>query len=409
MTKSTKDMKIGELLRALDLVNERDIEDTIKMALQVGLPLGRALVLAGLLRDDDLKVVLEIQNWMRTAELPLAVARKAMGLVRSEGLPIREALQRAGWDVTPEASPVTISRLGSLLVESQVINQEQLEEAQSASYETGIPLGRMLSLMGAVPHGLLAKALEIQEMIRDGRMSYARAVQSLNPLHTSKPPLEQNLVHHGMEKPAKKKTMRLGELLMLSGILTESDIMNSLELSFGRQQSFGDILIELGLITKELLDLALELQTSVCDGNLTVRAATDALHYVATTGSTPAVSEEKAAAREVIRIGDLLTMAELVDQTDISEAMELSTRYPSLIGKMLVVAGAIDEAVLLAALRCQFLLRNNLISVDDAVKGLQYAERHQCSLDDALGELGLTVPAPLRRDIAMRGAPAEPQ
>ncbi|HEY9788481.1 MAG TPA: hypothetical protein V6D17_24035, partial [Candidatus Obscuribacterales bacterium] len=132
--------------------------------------------------------------------------------------------------------------------------------------------------------------------------------------------------------------------------------------------------------------------------NLTVRAATDALHYVATTGSTETQKSELTQ-REVIRLGDLLTMSGLVDQTDIAEAMELSTRYPSLIGKMLVVAGAIDEAILLAALRCQFLLRNNLLSVEDGIRGLQYAEEHHCSLDDALLELGLVVPAPLRRDI----------
>ncbi|HEY9784763.1 MAG TPA: hypothetical protein V6D17_05110, partial [Candidatus Obscuribacterales bacterium] len=252
MTKITKEQKIGELLRTLDFVNESELDETIKLAVQVGLPLGRSLVLAGHIKEEDLKLVLEIQNLMRTSGLPIAVARKAVSFVRAEGLPIREALQRAGWDVTPDPSPIAISRLGSLLVEAQVITQEQLEEAQRSSYETGIPLGRMLSLMGAVPHSLLAKALEIQEMIRDGRMSYARAVQVLNPLNTTRPPLEQNLVHHGLDKPAaKKKTIRLGELLMLSGILTESDIMNALELSFGRQQSFGDILIELGLISRE--------------------------------------------------------------------------------------------------------------------------------------------------------------
>jgi hypothetical protein len=87
----------------------------------------------------------------------------------------------------------------------------------------------------------------------------------------------------------------------------------------------------------------------------------------------------------------LLKLAGLIKDEDIKQAIELSTKYPSVIGKMLVVAGAIDEATLLAALRCQFLLRHGMIPVETAVQGLQLAQKKHMSIDDALDELGVKL------------------
>ncbi len=56
---------------------------------------------------------------------------------------------------------------------------------------------------------------------------------------------------------------------------------------------------------------------------------------------------------------------------------------------MLVISGAIDEATLISSLRCQYLLKHGLITLEDAIKTLQFAREHQISLDDALEELGL--------------------
>lgn len=403
MSKTTKEVKLGELLSVLGMINEQQLADTVKLALQVGLPLGRALVLAGHLSEAKLKIALDFQSLMKTNEIEPDVVRKAYTHMTTEGLNMLEALARAGWNQKADKSGAHTSKLGGLLLDAKIINQQQLEEAQTASYETNLPLGRILGLMGKITHPILTKALELQTAVRESRISYEEAVRRLNPIEVAPPPMMQSGTHPRLDEQqqvSKKKTIRLGELLMLSGILTEADIMNALELSFSRHQSMGDILVELGLITQSLLNLALELQEAVCDGNLNVHAATDTLHHAATTGSvtTDTVSGFKVA-KESMRLGDLLKMSGFVDNDDLDRAMELSTRFPSLIGKMLVVSGAIDEAILLSALRCQFLLRNDLLSTDDAVSAMQYAERNHLSLDDALEELGLRVPETLRRDL----------
>jgi len=100
-------------------------------------------------------------------------------------------------------------------------------------------------------------------------------------------------------------------------------------------------------------------------------------------------SEAKNNENNVPMLGELLKMTGFVTDADIHEAVELSNKYPSLIGKMLVISGAIDEATLISTLRCQYLLKHDLISIEDAVRTLQFARENQISLDDALEELGL--------------------
>jgi hypothetical protein len=87
-------------------------------------------------------------------------------------------------------------------------------------------------------------------------------------------------------------------------------------------------------------------------------------------------------------LGELLKMTGFVNDTDITEAIELSSRYPALIGKMLVVSGAIDEATLIASLRCQYLLKHRYLAVDQAVQALQYTRKNKVSFDDSMEELG---------------------
>jgi len=385
-----KDLKLGELLRAVGAVDATELTETLKLALQVGLPLGRAMVLAGHLSEDELDAALEIQALIRQGSLTIAVAARAFALVHA-GSPLSAALDQSGWD-RPAGITSYPSRLGSLLFDAKIITKQQLDEAQRKSYETGMPLGRILGLMGLLSQSQLAKALELQRLVRDQAITHNQAVLDLHSGRT--PELEVSLMQQGYLQGAGKKTIRLGELLMLSGILNESDVMNALEHGLTSNKPLGDVLLDLGLVTRQILDLALEMQTAVCSGTLNIHAATDALHYIAYTGKKPQSNVESGlhaslGVRESIRLGELLKMSGFIEDDDIKQAIDLSNRYPSLIGKMLVVSGAIDEATLLSALRCQFLLRNGHVSLDNAVKALQFAKSRQLSLDDAMEELDI--------------------
>ncbi|MGH9552152.1 MAG: hypothetical protein ACRD3W_22385, partial [Terriglobales bacterium] len=112
---------------------------------------------------------------------------------------------------------------------------------------------------------------------------------------------------------------------------------------------------------------------------------------------------------ETIKLGEILKAAGVITDDDIRRAVELSSRNSALIGKMLLVTGMIDEPMLHASLRCQFLLREGFLNMEQAIVALSHCQRNRVSLDDALQELGWTVNTRMQYDGDPDGQPQQQQ
>jgi hypothetical protein len=451
LSETKRAVKLGALLVGLEFITQQELVAIMDMANQVGMPLGRALVLSGKITDAELNIALQLHALMRTSDVTMETAKKTFSLVCYQGMPLIDALQRTGW--TPSLNlPKETSQLGTLLLEAGMVNEEQLREAQETSHKLGLPLGRILSLMGLISHPVIVRVVDLQSMIRMGRISQAEAIEYLKDESRSQPGSANTVsgdsglgsvqlpgmnidsgsvnskgngaktgstaqwdagseAKQNAEVDAKRhlfavddrgrRNIRLGELLILAGILTESDMMNAVELSLTREEPLGSVLITLGLITTDQLRLALRLQESISVGSIDIQAATDTL--LLETGNTyiPKLTDTEPDAMPKLsrlaeqndapklRIGELLKLCGFVLEEEIQSAIALARDYPSVLGRMLVVNGYIDESTLLAALRCQFMVRNKLITVDQAVSAMQYARQMKLSFDDALDELGI--------------------
>jgi hypothetical protein len=386
-SEQTRPIKFGDLLVRLKLVDAKDLHDALLVAPQFGLPLGRTLVLSGKISEDELQLAVELQPLINQHGYAVDAAIKAADLVRNHGCSAADALRDSGMQ-----GAVDRATLGNLLLESGRIDSQQLTEAGKASYETGMRLGRVLVLNNYISHAALAKALEIQYMVRSKRISIE---QGLEMLGNQVPKQQAMALEARAVSPAPaKKQVRFGEFLVLSGMATEAEILNAMEASLNNQLSLEDSIIKLGLISKRVYDRACQLHEQVCAGEVPLAAAAEEIHRMVFgapavhSDGTPVVKADQSPV-----LGELLKMTGLVDDTDISEAIELSNKYPSLIGKMLVISGAIDEATLIASLRCQYLLKHGYLDLAGAIKALQHSKNNKVSFDDALEDLGLRNPS----------------
>jgi hypothetical protein len=382
----TNSIKFGDLLVRLSLIKETDLVDSLKVAPQFGLPLGRTLVLSGLLSENELQLAIEVQTLVNHKGYSLESARKAAQMVRVDGISPTEALTKTGVEGT-----IDKTTLGSLLLEAGAITPQQLTDAQKVGYETGIRLGRALVLHGVISHNLLTKALDLQSMIRQRKLSPQQTIDLLvaEVSKASGSSLAMNLEAHSLKPAPAKKQVRFGEFLVLCGLATEAEILNAMELSLNKQRSLGEAIVDLGLISRKIFDKAFVLHEEVCAGTVALGDATDELVFG---GAASLTSKGADGSHNPVVLGELLKITGLVNDSDIMEAIELSNKYPSLIGKMLVVSGAIDEATLIASLRCQYLLKYGYISMQDAIRCLQYTKNNRVSFDDALEELGIRKP-----------------
>lgn len=377
MTVSINPLKFGSLVIELELISASDLNDALQVAPQFGLPIGRTLVLSGFLSEEELQLVVELQPLINAKTCSIEDARKAAALVRTKKLRTEEAMEKVGIRGTQDRATI-----GTLLLEAGFINHANLEQAKRTSYETGLRLGRVLVLNGNISHALLTKALHIQSMIRDKRISQEQAVEMLMAQAPTEKSRALSMEAHAVAPAPAAKSVKFGEFLVLSGLATEAEILAAMETSLNRQLSLEQSIIEMGLVSRKIYDKALESYQKVANGAYSLRQATAEIHDLV----FGKVTDGKAAPPV---LGELLKMTGFVTDLDITEAVELSNKYPSLIGKMLVISGAIDEATLIASLRCQFLLKYGVITIEQAVEALKFAREHKVSLDDALMEMGI--------------------
>jgi len=384
--------RLGELLLEAKILNEDGLNHAIELSSETGLPLGRVLVMCGYIGDRELEATVKAQALVKDGALTLEKAQEALTLLGKEGLDFDVCLKQVGW-VNPDRPPV--ARLGELLQDADIIAKLQLEDALKTSQETGLPLGRVLVLTNAVSEEMLSAALTAQVLVRDNKISREQAVQALKSSRFRRVNIEVSLIDLGFYKPPPRQRVKLGELLVLSGLVNEGDLMTALEMGLIREVPIGQMLVESGFISKRILDTALKLQEIVSSHSLSALKAAEALREVATrhVSLARAISEldlSVSESRERVRLCEMLKAAGIVSDTEIKKALRDARRNSALLGKILLVTGAIDDQTLHATLRSLVLLRDEKINMEQAIFALNHARKNQITFDEALAELKWT-------------------
>jgi tetratricopeptide (TPR) repeat protein len=203
----------------------------------------------------------------------------------------------------------------------------------------------------------------------------------------------------------RKRGVRLGEMMVLAGLLTDTDVMNALEWGLINNQPIGHVLAKKANLKQDVIDAALSLQLLVDQGKIDAISACQHLAKIAATGiSVEQAIAESETPEEVtdttLNYRQLLTLSRVISDEDFESAFDFSTKSPQVIGKFLSAAGYMDGATVRATLKCQYLLSKGLMSQDDAVATLDYCLHHRpgktIDYDAALNELGWSSKSPLK-------------
>jgi len=384
--------RLGELLVEAKILNLDGLNHAIELSSETGLPLGRVLVMCGYIQDRELEAAVKAQSLVKDGALTLQKAQSALAMLGKESVDFEDCLKKVGWI---DANHPPVARLGELLLDADIIGQLQLEDSLKTSQETGLPLGRVLVLTNSVSEEMLSAALTAQVLVRDQKISREQAVQALKSSRFRRVNIEVSLIDLGFYKPPPRQRVKLGELLVLSGLVNEGDLMTALEMGLIREVPIGQMLVEGGFISKRILDTALKLQEIVSSHSLSALKAAEALREVATrhVSLARAISELDLSAsesRERVRLGEMLKAAGIVSDTEIKKALRDARRNSALLGKILLVTGAIDDQTLHATLRSLVLLRDEKINMEQAIFALNHARKNQITFDEALAELKWT-------------------
>jgi hypothetical protein len=124
------------------------------------------------------------------------------------------------------------------LEEAGVVSAQDLERAYHQSIGSGNPLGAVLVSEGLLTNSYVDAALELQIRVRDGMFSREQAIEALRQdprklLELIAPFLmapqgAAGEIEQSAKSAAKAKPVRLGELFVRAGILTQADVAQAL-------------------------------------------------------------------------------------------------------------------------------------------------------------------------------------
>ncbi|MBI1269435.1 tetratricopeptide repeat protein [bacterium] len=366
--------RLGDLLVQAGVLSPPQLQEAVKHSRSKKLQIGQVLVMSGHLTPKDLQVALEAQSMLRDHTIDINIAVQCIKVARKIGASFADVLE--DYDASA-AKRARTGKLGELLVDASIISQDQLSQAMEQGLNTGMPLGRMLVLNEAIQAEFLEKALDIQVRLRDEMMTREEAIKSLQELAG----VEATTGKEEEKKPEKKKQIvRLGELLVMAGILSENDVMDALEWGLANQQPIGTVLVSQQLISQELLDAALFFQTCVKSDELDPLKACECLSEVFSTGVSPEEALKEVTDSATVEAPDkppidyrtLVKMARVVTDEDIDKAFDITAHDAALIGKVLVLTGFMDVPTLQASLRCYQMVSKGWLSPDDAIAALDY-------------------------------------
>jgi len=284
------ELPIGEILVKAGLVSQTQVDEAVKDAGTRQRLIGKTLVARGWLKPEQLRAALQAQSLLRDGLVDSFKALKALGIACNFEKSFEDALLEILPTAVGGGNVETTCKLGEMLVCAGILNAEAMEQAHARSLERGEPLGVVLVAEGLLTESYLDAALELQVRVRDGMFSRDQAIAALK----QDPRRLLDMIAPNMKadeglKIKTKAAIRLGELLMRAGIVSQADVMQALELSLAHSHPIGEMLVARGFVTRALLDAALSLQRMITASHLSIGDATACLVKVFNTDK--AVSE----------------------------------------------------------------------------------------------------------------------
>jgi hypothetical protein len=240
------DLRLGTLLTRMGLVSEADVLHGLTTSSAARLPLGNILVVRQKLTRTTLRLAIEAQWMIKEGALDEATAKEAVNLGGRSGWNLTDALIALGSDAYPERS----TRLGDLLLKTNIIRQAELNEELEVAELTGLPLGRVLVARKRLSEGTVWHAIQLQQQIRMDSLEVDEATERLARIND----------RLGLSD------LKIGELLVAANRLRKKDIEVAAEMAQSNGKQFDQVLIELGWVKPELIHRA-QLVDSLLRGN----------------------------------------------------------------------------------------------------------------------------------------------
>lgn len=303
MSKSKSTIQLGELIVTSGLASEEQLNLGLLGTVETGLPLGLQLILQNILDFDSLHGLVTAQSLVRDEFVTRETAAKAVALAKRKAIALNLALDLLGIYVD---NPMK-NRLGSLLVDGDIVDRSVLKSRLKVSRATCLPLGKVFIAGGDLESAIVDKAIHVQKLLRTGEMEREEAIDSII---SSKSSIQ---AAHKTEEGLEILKTRLGTLFVEVGLVSFEDVERAAEEANRMQVRIGEALLTMHFISSESLDIVLEVQRLVRAKRFSREHGIAMLRRIHATDTFPCTSADRQKERAPISFLNFLRLARLVD------------------------------------------------------------------------------------------------
>lgn len=266
--------KLGELLIEAGIVTRQQLDSALAQGESTKLPLGRVLVINGMLSEQLLSSALNAQILVRDKRVTREQAISSLKAALERQIPIEQTLEETGVTLHPAVESV---RLGELLVMAKLLDEEKLMQAVELGLVNEEPIGQVLVKNGMVSDKVLQSALQIQGLVAKGDLRKSQSGRVLELVNSENISLAEAVERVQPTPPRDTTNLPLYQFLQLAGVIGPKDIEEALKVGSRDALLMGQMLMMTGALDQNLLGIAMKCSQLMTQGILKTEQAVIAL------------------------------------------------------------------------------------------------------------------------------------
>ncbi len=284
--------KLGEFLAEAGLVAIADLQYALGQCQEIGLPLGRVLVVTGYLSEEMLTHTLNAQVLVRDGKISREQAITGLRAALERQISLDQSLAESG-ECQLHTTPGV--RLGELFVGAGIIDEANLMNAVEVGLVSERLIGQVLRDFGLVSVELLTAALELQNMVAIGTLTVADATGALAKCSAERCSSTEALERFRHTAVTSVETivpyvapaidLPLYQFLQLAGLINQSDIEKAVHAGCKDSYLMGTMLSMSGVMSQTMVESSTQALDLIINGELSMEQAIIVLKNCHATGT----------------------------------------------------------------------------------------------------------------------------
>jgi hypothetical protein len=354
--------RLGELLLEAGIISPDVLTQGLTISKRATMPIGRVLIMSGHVSELDVQCTLQAQASIRDGSIDASLAKELLRFSHVHQVSIEEAYKLNG--LSRGLGP--LPRVGKLLLAAGIVDEAGLKCGLRHCNSTAYPLGRALVELNLISQEMLVNCMNLQILMRDNNVKFLDAVRVLQRVQLGES-FDWALKALGI-RCGKMTHPRLGDLLVAAELLSLEDSLLLAEMGTEQDRTYGDLLLAYNLVSKDVLETAVQLQSMFNNPMFTKARAVRLLKLVASMNKS---LEQVMAEFDVLEQAvTLLRAAGVIDERMLRDTAAAIKDFEQSVPEALITSGVITPAQSRDALRCLQGIQTGQISYEKALTKL---------------------------------------